>query len=142
MAPRSKVIGLESLKRKLLAIPEQAKAEIRKAMETSAEEIVRFAKSLAPVDTGDLQMSISWTWGDAPDGTMILGRVVGDKNDLVITIYAGGSEAYWARWVEFGTSKMKAQPFFLPAYRANRKRVRGRITRGINKAAKKVAASR
>ncbi len=142
MAQRSKVIGLESLKRKLLAIPEQAKAEIRKAMEASAEEIVRFAKSLAPVDTGDLQMSISWTWGDAPKGTMILGRVVGDKNDLVITIYAGGSEAYWARWVEFGTSKMKSQPFFLPAYRANRKRVRGRITRGINKAAKKVAASR
>lgn len=142
MAAKSKVLGLESLKRKLLAIPEEAKAEIRKAMESSADEIVRFAKSLAPVDTGDLQMSISWTWGDAPKGTMTLGSVVGNKNDLVITIYAGGSEAYWARWVEFGTSKMKAQPFFLPAYRSNRKRVRGRISRGINKAAKKVANSR
>ncbi len=142
MAQKSKVLGLGSLKRKLLAIPEQAKAEIRKAMEASADEVVRLAKSLAPVDTGDLQMSISWTWGDAPKGTMTLGRVVGDKNDMVITVYAGGSEAYWARWVEFGTSKMKAQPFFLPAYRANRKRVRSRIKRGINKAAKKVAASR
>lgn len=141
---RTKVLGLESLRRKLKLIPQEAKAEIRKALEASADEIVKMAKSLAPVDSGDLQMSVSWTWGEAPKGSMLLGRVVGpnDKNDLTITIYAGGSEAFYARWIEFGTEKMKAQPFFLPSYRANRKRARARITRGVTKAAKKVAAGR
>ncbi|KAA9369561.1 HK97-gp10 family putative phage morphogenesis protein [Ochrobactrum quorumnocens] len=141
---RTKVLGLESLRRKLKQIPQEAKAEIRRALEASADEIVKMAKNLAPVDDGDLQMSVSWTWGEAPKGSMILGRVAGpnDKNDLTITIYAGGGEAFYARWIEFGTEKMKAQPFFLPSYRANRKRARARITRGITKAAKKVAAGR
>lgn len=141
---KTTVLGLESLRRKLKAIPQEAKAEIRKALEASAEEIVRLAKNLVPVDDGDLQMSISWTWGAAPKGSMVLGSVIGpsDKNDLTITIYAGGGEAFYARWIEFGTQKMSAQPFFLPAYRANRKRARARISRGVNKAAKKVASSR
>jgi len=141
---KTTVLGLQSLARKLKAIPQEAKSEIRKALEASAEEIVRLAKNLVPVDDGDLQMSISWTWGAAPKGAMVLGNVIGpsDKNDLTITIYAGGGEAFYARWVEFGTQKMAAQPFFLPAYRANRKRARARISRGVNKAAKKVASSR
>lgn len=33
------------------------------AMEQGAEEVVAMMKQLAPVDDGDLQMSISWTWG-------------------------------------------------------------------------------
>lgn len=141
---RTKVLGLERLQRKLKQIPQEAKAEIRKALEASAEEIVKMAKNLAPVDQGDLQMSISWTWGEAPKGSFVIGSVVGpnDKNDLTITIYAGGKDAFYARWIEFGTQKMKEQPFFLPAYRSNRKRARARITRGITKAAKKVAAGR
>lgn len=140
----SKVRGLDSLVKKLTKIPEEAKAEIRKALELSADEVVRLAKRLAPVDDGDLQMSISWTWGDPPKGSIVLGVVKAPKgsDDLRISIYAGNSKAYYARWVEFGTQHASAQPYFLPAYRANRKRVRGRVTRAINKAAKKLANSR
>lgn len=139
----AKIQGLDSLKRKLLAIPQEAKAEIRKALEQSAEEIVKLAKSLVPVDHGDLQMSISWTWGDAPKGSMVIGSMAPSKySDLRITIYAGGRDAFYARWIEFGTTKMKAQPFFLPAYRANKKSAKSRISRSITRAAKKIAASR
>lgn len=153
----TKVVGLERLNRKLRALPKAVEEEISKAMEQSANEIVAFAKSLAPVDDGDLQMSIGWTWGDAPKGAMVLGKVRSSgrgAGNLQITVYAGGGDAFYARFVEFGTAPhinggrfagsdnpgTSAQPFFYPAYRATRKRAKGRITRAVNKAAKRVAA--
>ncbi|MGE0845838.1 MAG: HK97-gp10 family putative phage morphogenesis protein [Flavobacteriaceae bacterium] len=134
----AKVQGLDRLRAKLKALPEAAKVGIRVAMEQGATEIVDLARSLCPVDRGDLRDSIGWTWGDAPRGAMVLAQ--GGEGDLRVTVYAGNDEAYYARWVEFGTQKMAAQPFFFPAYRALRKRVKGRISRATTKAAKKVAA--
>lgn len=146
--------NLKRLQKKLDRLPAVVKARIREAMEQGAEEIVALAKSLVPVDSGALKNSIGWTWGRAPRGAMTLGTVQGVGGDLTITIYAGNEEAFWARWVEFGTKAhtaggmfegatipaVQAQPFFYVSYRALRRRVRGRITRGINKAAKQVAA--
>lgn len=139
----TRVQGVDRLKRKLRRLPDAAREEIAKAMEQSANEVVALAKSLAPVDSGDLQMSIGWTWGDAPRGSMVLGTVRQEgrgKGNMVITIFAGGGEAFHARFVEFGTKNMRAQPFFYPAYRALRRRARSRVTRSITKSAKKVAA--
>ena len=138
-------------------MPELARQEIAKAMEQSAQEVVDLAKSLVPVSTGALRDSIGWTWGDAPSGSMVLGAVRASgkgAGNMVITIFAGNDEAYWARWVEFGTSPRinggeyagsqhpgtHAQPFFFPAYRAVRKRVKSRVTRAITKSAKRAAS--
>ena len=153
----TRVDGLERLRRKLRRLPDAARAEIAKAMEQSAAEIVALAKSLVPVDSGDLRDSIGWTWGDAPQGSITLGTVRqsgSGAGNMVITVYAGNSEAFYARWVEFGTSPhtnegmfagshnpgTPARPYFYPAYRALRRRVRGRVTRAVNRSAKKVAA--
>lgn len=153
----TKVQGLDRLNRKLKALPKAVEEEISKAMEQSANEIVALAKSLAPVDRGDLQMSISWTWGDAPKGSMVIGKVRAagrGAGNLQITVFAGGGDAWYARFIEFGTAPhinggrfagstnpgTVAQPFFYPAYRASRKRAKGRVTRAVNKAAKRVAA--
>lgn len=142
----TKIQGLERLRRKLQKMPERIEEQIRLVMEKSANEIVAMAKSLVPVDSGALRDSIGWTWGDAPKGAITIAK--GKKGDLAITIYAGtrdkglgAADAFYARWVEFGTQKMTAQPYFYPSYRTNKKRVRGRITRAINKAVKEVAAS-
>ncbi|WP_108398787.1 HK97-gp10 family putative phage morphogenesis protein [Devosia submarina] len=151
----TKILGLDRLKRKLKRFPQVVEAEIKAAMETSANEIVALAKSLAPADSGDLRNSIAWTYGDAPQGAIVLGKVKGRQSrNLKITVYAGGPDAYYARFIEFGTAPhvnggrfagshnpgTAAQSFFYPAYRANRKRAKGRVTRAVNKAAKKVAA--
>lgn len=155
----TKVQGLDRLRRKLTRLPELAREEIAKAMEQSANEIVAMMKSLVAgsTDTGTLQMSINWTWGDAPKGSMVLGAVrQGGRGagNMAITIYAGGGDAFHARFVEFGTSPhlnggkfagsqhpgTPAQPFFYPAWRAGRKRARGRVTRAITKSAKRAAA--
>lgn len=149
----AKILGLAKLKKKLDRLPVLAKAQIRAAMEKSADEIVAMMKNLVPVDSGDLRDSIGWTWGKAPKGSLAIAQAK-DPGGLTLTIYAGDKDAYYARFVEFGTVAhanggkfagtrnpgAKAQPFFYPAYRANRKRAKSRITRAINKAAKAVAA--
>lgn len=151
-----KVLGLDRLNRKLKRLPELAREEISKAMEAGAAEMVALAKSLVPHGaTGKLAASIGWTWGDAPAGSMVLGTVRASKtSNLVITIYAGDDDAFYARWVEFGTSAhvneglfagsehpgTTAQPFFYPAWRAIRRRVKGRVTRAITKSAKRAAS--
>lgn len=142
MATYAKVIGVAKLRRKLEALVAVGRDEIKRAMETSADEIVALAKNLVPVDKGDLKDSIGWTWGKAPKGAMTLGTVQANEVDsgFTITIFAGNSEAYYARWVEFGTQKMAAQPYFYPSYRALRRRSKSRVTRAVTKAIKKVAA--
>lgn len=152
--------GLRRIQKRLAAIPDHITAEVKAALEKSADEIVKMAKSLCPVDEGDLRDSIGWTWGDAPSGSMTIAQAIAAKG-LTITIFAGDDEAYYARWVEFGTqggvkgqrmaatgtSKRKrksyrthsgtaAQPFFFPAYRLNKKRAEGRIKRAVTKAIK------
>ncbi|MFC7399587.1 HK97-gp10 family putative phage morphogenesis protein [Chelatococcus sp. GCM10030263] len=134
----AKVAGLDRLRRKLAVLPDAAKDEIRKALVAGAEEIVALAKSLVPVESGGLRNSIGWTWGDAPKGSIALASA--GTGDLRITVYAGNDHAYYARWVEFGTVKMAAKPYFFPAYRSLRRRVRSRITRGVKGAVKRVAS--
>jgi HK97 gp10 family phage protein len=155
----AKIQGLDRLNRKLAQLPMVARKRIREAMEQGADEIVAMMKALVPEKSGDLKDSIAWTWGAAPKGALTLATVRGrgvrsTGSENTITIYAGNAEAYYARFVEFGTAAhtaggmfagatipaIPASPFFFVSYRANRKRVKSKITRAVNKAAKEVAA--
>lgn len=136
------VEGIAALKKKMtVELPKRVEEATRAAMEKSAEELVAMMKRLAPIDTGDLQMSISWTWGDAPDGAVVVGESSEDSRGLKITIYAGSKAAYYARWVEFGTKEQPAHPYFYPAYRSLRKRIKSRTTRAMKKAIQEESAS-
>jgi HK97 gp10 family phage protein len=165
MARRGGIIGLAKLDRKLKRLPQVALIEIRSAMEATAGQIVALAKSLAPKESHALERSIGWTWGQPPRGSITLGKVARSAlgKQLTITIYAGDDEAFYARWVEFGTaphslasgadvgrSKRQdggaqhpgaaAHPFFFPAYRANRKEAKRKVRAATRRAAKRVAA--
>jgi HK97 gp10 family phage protein len=116
------------------AIPENVRVNVRAAMEDAANDIVEEMWFRAPHRTGDLAGSIGWTWGDAPAGTLVIGTVGGrEYGTMRITIYAGGGDAFYARFQEFGTVKMPANPFFFPVWRARRKRIKSRISRAISK---------
>ncbi|MCA0257137.1 MAG: HK97 gp10 family phage protein [Proteobacteria bacterium] len=158
---------LARIQQRMNAIPKAVKLAIRPAMERAADDIVDLAKSLVPVSDpngGTLRDSIGWTWGVAPSGTITLASST--AGELTITIYAGSDEAFYARFVEFGTqsgvfgqrvgnpgaavrqSKRKgrksyrthpgtpAQPFFFPAYRLGKKKASMKIKRAISKAVK------
>lgn len=150
MASATRIIGLAKLHKKLQRMPDVAKARIRTAMEQGANEIVAMMRNLVPVDSGALRDSIGWTWGKAPQGAMTIGKMAASNlaGELTITIYAGTrdkklgeADAYYARFVEFGTKNMAASPYFYVSYRANKKKVRSRIRRATTAAAKEVAGS-
>lgn len=156
MASATRIIGLAKLHKKLQRMPDVAKTKIKAAMERGADEIVAMMRNLvpkpgsAPYATGALRDSIGWTWGKAPQGAMTLGKMAANNlaGELTITIYAGtrdkklgDADAYYARFVEFGTKHMAASPYFYVSYRANKKKVRSRIRRATTAAAKEVAGS-
>ncbi len=147
----TKILNLARLDQKLKRLPSATKDTIRAAMEGQAQVIVDLAKSLVPSDSGALRESIGFTWGKAPKGSMVMGAVKSKlADDLTLTIYAGNDEAYYARWIEFGTAQhingglfagskhpgTNAQPFFYPAFRANRKGVKREIRKAVRNAAK------
>ncbi|MFQ6553397.1 HK97-gp10 family putative phage morphogenesis protein [Aestuariibius insulae] len=128
------VQGLDKLNRRWKAIPERVRIELRSAMENAADAIVEDMYDLAPQDTGDLAGSIGWTWGQPPAGAMTVTQVAsGDDDDLRIRIYAGGGEAFYALFQEFGTVDMPANPFFYPTWRTWRRRVRSRISAAMRR---------
>lgn len=85
------------------AVMKQMRAEAQKAIEMAerelqlaALEIEREAKLRAPVDTGMLRGSITSTGGGSE--------------------YEIGTNVEYAPFIEYGTSKMSAQPFLSPAF--------------------------
>lgn len=139
----AKVLRVRELNRKLARLPVVAKEEIRKAIAASARDIADLAETLVPKDTGRLAGSIGWTWGAAPKGSKVLARVLGQgaASDMIATVYAGDDEAFYARWIEFGTKGRPAHPFFYVSYRALRKKIRTRMRTASRRAARKVAAT-
>ena len=126
------------LRARLAKIPDIAREAAASAMEECAAEIVAEMKLLVPVDSGDLRDSINWTWGDIPAGSFVVDEIRSGKNagqqyaTLRIKIYAGNREAFYARFIEFGTKTgVKAQPFFFPVWKAKKKEFRRRIRASI-----------
>lgn len=138
------VKGLDALHARFDAIPQRIVAEVTKQLEKEAAKVVADMKRLVPVETGALRDSIGWTWGAAPKGSLTIGSVKGrDYGRLSITIYVGtrdkargNADAFYARWQEFGTVKMPANPFFFPAWRSNKTRVNNNIRGAIKRAVK------
>jgi HK97 gp10 family phage protein len=115
----AKVEGLERLRRRFARIPIETKRGVRVALEQGADELVEMQKRLVPIDRGELRESIK-----KEDG----------PHELSIHVEAGDERAFYARWVEFGTLRTPASPYFFPAYRSLRRRIRGRISRAVRKA--------
>lgn len=116
MALRVKLARKDQLIKKLKAMPAEVQAPVVKATQKSADEVLSLAQRLVPADQGDLRNS---------------GRV--ETEDLGLTA-AVVFDKHYASFVEFGTRFQSPQPFLIPAYRALRKRVRGRMSRAVKKA--------
>lgn len=130
---------------KLKRIPDFAVDAARVAMEEGAQDIVDAMRAAAPGPrTGKLRDSIGWTWGELPPGTFMIDEIRSGKNQgeqyatLRLKIYAGSSDAYYARFIEFGTVRAPAHPFFFPTWKAKkaafRKQIRARVRAAIMEA--------
>lgn len=154
------VEGADRLRRRLTQVmPEKVRLAVRAALEQGAEEIVQTMRNFVHVDSGALRASIGWTWGQPPVGSFEVDSLKSAFQGERIRIYAGSKDAFYARWEEFGTSPgfsgdkavnskgrvrrvgrshpgTRAHPFFYPAYRLHKKRVKSRVARALRKAVK------
>ena len=82
-------------------VSENIKAALLRGLEKCGLTAERFAKKLAPYDTGNLRNSITHTVDDGEPAVYI------------------GTNVEYAPYVCLGTIHMKAQPFLKPAVAAN-----------------------
>lgn len=152
---------------KLGRIPPAVALEARRALGEAAGGIVAKMKARAPVDDGDLQMSITYRFGDEAQikYSQTLGPArfgsnfrstngAGNNNALSVRISAGNTDVRYAHLVEFGAAPhiaggqfagakhpgAPAQPFFYPTFRAERKPAGRKVARAWRKALKQATA--
>lgn len=95
---------------------------ISKAVRKAAFDVQALAASNAPVATGYLKSSIytvthnSSTYGQGIQGASVLLPEIDKPTDDQTAFVAVG--ANYGAYVEYGTSKMAAQPYFHPAFDA------------------------
>jgi HK97 gp10 family phage protein len=124
--------GLKELNKALRELPERiARNVLRASVSAGAAEIRKEVKAKAPVYTGPVSA------GHPPPGT--LKRAVYQKQArqlsslirqvFIVGVRTGGRkkdkkgrslDAYYWRFVEFGTEKMAARPFMRPAFEAKK----------------------
>lgn len=126
--------GLASFRRRLNAIPENIKAEIRGDLVRAAEEVADAVRTFAPKDSGELANSVAVTGpgGTTPAHSQPGGSMVVPDNSAAITV--GNNDVRYAHLVEFGTIKAAAQPFFFPAWNMSRKQAVKTIGAAVRRA--------
>lgn len=95
-----KTFGLRVVFNRIPAYASEVKAQAEALVQKSADNIVTGAQDRAPVKTGRLRDGIQ------REGSGMQAKVT--------------SEAPYSTYVEYGTSRMGAQPFFWPALEAER----------------------
>lgn len=116
----SVAVQVGRIKRKIKAIAPSIRPAVQAQIEQDARALVAQQKSAAPVLTGELRDDIDF----APL----------KKPRIGVTVYSGD---WKSRWLEFGTEKMRAQPYFFPPWRARKKQIKANERRAIKAAGKK-----
>lgn len=121
-------------RRRAAKVVEAAKAQAR----VQGEQVASAMRYLAPRDQRELLRSIrveDATSRQTSQGeTGFVGVVVKAGDETTIVTNRTGARFQNAKLQEHGTKNMPANPYFNPAWRANRTRVRAAITRAIRKA--------
>jgi HK97 gp10 family phage protein len=106
-------IILDELTPALDRVRRNLKPMVAEAMANVGMEMVDLAQSIVPVDTGQLQASIN--------------SQVDIEPELNLTFFA---DTDYAAYVEFGTSRSRAQPYMRPALDANLEKLANAILQG------------
>ena len=116
-----KITGQEKLISDIRKASADVQDDARKVLNEQAEIIRDDAKSRAPVDSGTLQKSI---------------KASKTRKSLNASVSAGGGDAYYAPFVEFGTKNADACPFLYPAARAHEEETGKKLVEAMTKTLK------
>ena len=108
------IIKLQNLEKIIKKYDKLSQVDVMPEITKAARVVQKTAKSLAPVDTGTLKGSI---------------RVKSYKDQKSAIVY---TLTEYAIFQEFGTSKMKPQPFMRPALIINRLAIENSMIKFIN----------
>ncbi len=129
--------GLKETLAAMERVKQAAKEAAMKRLIKGAEEVAAAQKQLAPEDTGALADSIAVTMPgqSTPPYSQPGGQRVARDNEVIVT--AGNSEVRYPHFLEHGTSKMEAEPYFFPPYRAMRTKIRRAVASDFGRTARK-----
>lgn len=143
----------DRLLRKLGALSPRLKGAITEGNRESAHEMVALAKDFVPVKTGKLRESIVATGPGQTTPSYSAGGAM-QVPDGAYAVTAGDRGVRTAHLIEYGTKPhinagkfamtqhpgTRAQPFFWPAYRFIRRKMRARISKALGRAIKEFKA--
>ena len=115
-----KVAGMADLQKAFKELPRELHAKaLRPAVNAAAAVVRKQARSNAPVDTGVLRKAIyqtrSRSESSAVQETAIVGVRFGRK------YRRRGQDAWYWKFLEFGTIKLPARPFLRPAFESTKR---------------------
>lgn len=126
--------GLSDLLQKLKELPpaigSKGGGPLRRALFAATKLMRDDAQARAPVDTGRLRRNVIAFRDRDPRSSGVTeqyaitfrrGKQFRERGRRGYhTSSRGDKDAFYGRWIEFGTSKMPAQPFLRPAFEANK----------------------
>lgn len=144
-----KIEGKDQLLRKFRAMPRAVQDEVRRQVSASAGDVRDMQRRLAPKDKGVLAASIrvevdefraKVIAGGTPQTRREVRKGSGEFTDEAILAEFGTkphrNKGKFAGTMHPGTPP---RPFFWPAYRSMKKRIKGQLSRAITKGIKKAA---
>lgn len=85
---------------------------MEEVLDDTAKLILMESKRIVPVDTGDLKRSLD----------------IQKQNKLAVNV---GTNLHYAGYVEFGTYKMRAQPYLFPAYEISKDNIQNELEKKV-----------
>lgn len=140
-----RIEGLAELRANLLKLPKDIQGRpLRSAVSAAAKVVQDRAKQLAPEKTGRLKRAIYRTRSRSESSrvqeTHIVGVRAGKRHQKK------NRDAYYWRFLEFGTSHQRARPYMRPAFDSTRQQqletLRDRLAKAIARAAAKLKVTR
>lgn len=154
MTEEVKIHGLDGVRKALRALPKEIrKRELNRALRAGAKITKQAAQALAPRGEGFFRKLRGKDWahyrGTLANSIVIRSekkRFLRDTARLRIGVLSSSRDinvgAFYWRHVEFGTSKMQAQPFLVPAFEltkyAANSAIQKALLKGVQRQAKRV----
>lgn len=158
------VKGLDRLLRQMKALPKLQVEAVAAAQLAGANDLAAAIERAAPKRSGATKKSVQVVTGAEAANTGDEGALIKAQAGLAVKVVAGDDDAFYVRFIEHGTAgapagayrdkkgkarKNKvehhatpAQPFFWPTVRAQKARLKRRVSKAANQAAKAAAAIR
>ena len=128
----SYLLGRERLRAVLVKLPVAAKANLQATMTAEANSLAELQRKYVPVKSGALRDSIRVE----PFSKGGIGAIVKAGGPTTTKpVRKGQSATYdYAMAQELGTQEMLAQPFFFPAYRQSKTKIKRHASKAVRQA--------